>query len=87
MSSGRVVERNYYIMYRTTEYLDLQLTIRILSVEQTLHCHQFDIMGKGGDASVSTRSNGPIKLVGDKPEKITWAEVKKHVRIFACITR
>jgi len=35
-------------------------------------------MGKGGDASaVSTR--GPMKLVGDKSEKFTWSEVKKHV--------
>lgn len=34
-------------------------------------------MGKGGDASAAFR--GPMKLVGDKSEKITWSEVKKHV--------
>jgi cytochrome b involved in lipid metabolism len=34
-------------------------------------------MGKGGDASAPRR--GPMKLVGDKSEKITWAEVKKHI--------
>jgi len=34
-------------------------------------------MGKGGDASVASR--GPMKLVGDKSEKITWSEVKKHI--------
>ena len=25
---------------------------------------------------------GPMKLVGDKSEKYTWAEVKKHVSLF-----
>jgi hypothetical protein len=25
------------------------------------------------------RSHGPIRLVGDKSEKFTWGEVKKHV--------
>lgn len=35
-------------------------------------------MGKGGDANVAS-SRGPIRLVGDKSEKYTWAEVKKHV--------
>ena len=34
-------------------------------------------MGKGGETVSANR--GPIKLVGDKSEKITWAEVKKHV--------
>lgn len=38
-------------------------------------------MGKGGDASAAFR--GPMKLVGDKSEKITWSEVKKHVSIIA----
>jgi len=37
-------------------------------------------MGKGGDASVATRATvGAMKLVGDKPAKYTWAEVKKHI--------
>jgi len=37
-------------------------------------------MGKGGDASLAIRSRGgPMKLVGDKSEKFTWAEVKKHI--------
>ena len=35
-------------------------------------------MGKGGDAS-ATAGHRSMKLVGDKSEKITWAEVKKHV--------
>lgn len=35
-------------------------------------------MGKGGDAS-ATDGHRSMKLVGDKSEKITWAEVKKHV--------
>jgi hypothetical protein len=35
-------------------------------------------MGKGGDAS-ATAGQRSMKLVGDKSEKITWAEVKKHV--------
>jgi hypothetical protein len=35
-------------------------------------------MGKGGDAS-AVSSRGPIRLVGDKSEKYTWGEVKKHV--------
>lgn len=35
-------------------------------------------MGKGGDANIAT-SHGPIQLVGDKSEKFTWGEVKKHV--------
>ena len=35
-------------------------------------------MGKGGDAS-ATAGQRAVKLVGDKSEKITWAEVKKHV--------
>jgi hypothetical protein len=35
-------------------------------------------MGKGGDASAGT-TLGPMKLVVEKSEKYTWAEVKKHV--------
>ena len=35
-------------------------------------------MGKGGDASAVSH-RGPMKLVGDKSEKYTWSEVKKHV--------
>ena len=37
-------------------------------------------MGKGGDAS-ATAGQRAVKLVGDKSEKITWAEVKKHVSL------
>jgi len=37
-------------------------------------------MGKGGDAS-ATAGHRSMKLVGDKSEKITWAEVKKHVSL------
>ena len=37
-------------------------------------------MGKGGDAS-ATSGQRAVKLVGDKSEKITWAEVKKHVSL------
>ena len=37
-------------------------------------------MGKGGDAS-ATAGHRSMKLVGDKSEKITWAEVKKHVSV------
>ena len=36
-------------------------------------------MGKGGDAAAAKR--GPMKLVGEKSEKITWGEVKKHVSL------
>jgi hypothetical protein len=35
-------------------------------------------MGKGGDASAPSRVRGPMRLVGDKSEKISWAEVKNH---------
>jgi len=38
-------------------------------------------MGKGGNASV-TAGQRSVKLVGDKSEKITWSEVKKHVSSF-----
>lgn len=37
-------------------------------------------MGKGGDASATAGQS--VKLVGDKSEKFTWAEVKKHVSSF-----
>jgi hypothetical protein len=43
-------------------------------------------MGKGGDASAAT-IRGPMKLVGDKSEKYTWAEVKKHVSLFVLSAR
>jgi hypothetical protein len=39
-------------------------------------------MGKGGDASATAAAGQrAMKLVGDKSEKFTWAEVKKHVSI------
>ena len=46
-------------------------------------------MGKGGDAS-AVAAQRSVKLAGEKSEKFTWAEVKKHVSFlqlwrFICI--
>ena len=51
------------------------LPFRVIFIQDNNHTKN---MGKGGDAS-ATAGQRAVKLVGDKSEKITWAEVKKHV--------
>ena len=51
------------------------MPFRVIFIQDNNHTKK---MGKGGDAS-ATAGQRAVKLVGDKSEKITWAEVKKHV--------